>query len=172
MWRSAKRAEFEQLVHEHLPDVLRLARKLTGCPEIAEEVAQTSLLHASRGWRSFRGDSQFKTWMFRVVINVHRDRLRSTRVEHLPLPSEVIDHRHSDPCAESVEHELGDLIASCISRLPTRQQEVLVLSTYEGLNATEIAATLEITKANVHATLHVARQRMRELLQPYFAESN
>jgi RNA polymerase sigma-70 factor, ECF subfamily len=62
------------------------------------------------------------------------------------------------------------LIANRVSSLPPRQREVMVLSAYEGLSPKEIAGLLGITEANVHATLGVARERLRKELAPYFAE--
>jgi RNA polymerase sigma-70 factor (ECF subfamily) len=163
--------DFEQQVRDHLPDALRLAQRLTHCPDKAEEVVQTALLRASRGWRSFRGDCQFQTWLYRIVVNASRDMRRSARHDMEALPGTVPDPSNREPVDITAENELGEYVARCIARLPARQREVLVLVTYEDLSASEIADLLEITPANVHATLHVARKRMRELLQPYFAET-
>ncbi len=171
MLRSAKRADFEQQVRDHLPAALRLAQRLTNCPDTAEEIVQTAMLRASRSWRTFRGDSRFQTWLYRIVVNVYRDARRRSKHEFATLPAAVPDPSNQEPGDLTVENELGEFVASCIARLPTRQREVLVMVTYEELSAAEIAELLEITTANVHATLHVARKRMRELLQPYFAET-
>lgn len=171
MWRSAKRADFEQQVRDHLPNALRLAQRLTHCPDTAEEIVQTALLRASRGWRSFRGDCQFQTWLYRIIVNSYRDMRRGARQEYEVLPGEIPDPSNREPSDTTVENELGEFVASCMARLPSRQREVLVLVTYEDLTPAEIADLLDITTANVHATLHVARKRMRELLQPYFAET-
>ena len=78
--------------------------------------------------------------------------------------------RGSDPAAQAQDLELGRLIAARVSCLPPRQREVMVLTAYEGLPAKEVAALLSITDANVHATLGVARERLRQELAPYFAE--
>lgn len=171
MWRSAKRADFERQVRDQLPHALRLAQRLTHCPDMAEEVVQTALLRASRGWRSFRGDCQFQTWLYRIVVNAYRDLRRKAKHDWETLPGNVPDPSNREPSEITVENELGEYVARCIARLPARQREVLVLVTYENLSATEIADLLAITPANVHATLHLARKRMRELLQPYFAET-
>jgi RNA polymerase sigma-70 factor (ECF subfamily) len=171
MWRSAKRADFEQQVRDHLPDALRLAQRLTNCPDTAEEIVQMALLRASRGWRSFRGDCQFQTWLYRIVVNSYRDMRRKAKHDYETLPGAIPDPNNREPADVSMDNELGQYVAACMARLPARQREVLVLVTYENLSASQIADLLEITTANVHATLHVARKRMRELLEPYFAET-
>ncbi len=70
----------------------------------------------------------------------------------------------------AMAHELQGMIAQYVSQLPPRQREVIVLSAYEGMSPREIAAILEISEANVHATLYAARHRLRHQLEPYFAD--
>jgi RNA polymerase sigma-70 factor (ECF subfamily) len=170
MWHSARRAEFERRVRAHLPDVLRLAQRLTGCPDTAEEVAQTALLNASRSWRTYRADACFTTWLYRIVVNVNRDRLRKSQPIHEVLPESIVDRRQVDPQGQIVHDELRACVQHAIARLPTRQREVIVLSVYEGMATEQIATALQISNANVHSTLFVARQQLRELLKPYFAD--
>ena len=64
---------------------------------------------------------------------------------------------------------LSDL-GQALDCLPPRQREVLILVSYEGLSPREIASMLDITEANVHATIHAARRRLRRQLAPYMAE--
>ena len=169
MWHSVGRAEFEERVRAHLPDALRVAQHLTGCPDVAEEVVQNALLSASRSWRSFRADACFTTWLYRILVNAHRDYLRRAKPPHAPLPAALEDGRQGDPSGRVVQDELHEQVRRAIARLPTRQREVLVLSVYEHLPTEQIAAALEISPANVHSTLFVARQQLRELLKPYLA---
>jgi RNA polymerase sigma-70 factor (ECF subfamily) len=167
---SGKRATFERRVDDCLPHALRFALRLTGDPDTAEEVVQDAMLRASRAWRSFRGESQFRTWLFRIVINCFRDRVARRRSMDR-LPEDVDDMRQGDPGAVAATRELGRIIAHQVSSLPPRQREVLILVSYEGLAPRDIAGMLNITEANVHATLHIARRRLRQQLAPYLAEN-
>jgi RNA polymerase sigma-70 factor (ECF subfamily) len=169
MERPLDENTLNQLVLDHLPGMLRLAVRLTGSPDAAEEIVQEALVRVARSWRSFRGQAHFKTWLFRIVINVFRDQLRQ-RPSPEPLPEELCDLRAGDPALEAANNELGRLIGSRVSALPPRQREVLVLTAYESLAPREIADVLGISEANVHSTLHVARQRLRRELAPYLAE--
>jgi len=170
MARSSPQNELDRLVTEHLSSAMRFATRLTGNVDAAEEVVQESLVRVARGWKAFRHEAEFRTWLFRIVINVFRDRVAAVRPERGALPSEIADIRGSDPAAEAQQIELGELIAARVSGLPPRQREVLVLTAYERLPAREVATVLAITEANVHATLAVARERLRKELAPYFAE--
>ena len=169
MARSGRRATFERLVEDHLPAALRLALRLTGDPDRAEEVVQEAMLKASKAWRSFRGDAEFRTWLFRIVINAFRDTIQR-RPSPVPLPDDLTDERQITASDAALANELGRMIAQRVSSLPPRQREVLVLATYEGLRPKRIAAVLGISETNVHATLYAARARLRRQLETYLAK--
>jgi RNA polymerase sigma-70 factor, ECF subfamily len=162
----------DRLVAEHLPEALRFALRLTGCQETAEEVVQEALYRAARGIGSFRGQSQFRTWFYRIVISAFRDQATasSRRRCAVELTDELADPRSEDPAAAAMTNELRDLIARLISALPLRQREVLVLTVYEQLRPREVAEVLGMSESSVHANLHYARARLREQLTPYLTE--
>jgi RNA polymerase sigma factor (sigma-70 family) len=109
----------------HLASLRRLATRLTGSLESAEDVTQDALLRILRGWKGFRGQSAFKTWATCILLNVFHDWL-SKQHESLPL-SDVSDLRQADPMSCAMAEELGRHIAQRVSALPPRQREVLVL---------------------------------------------
>ena len=173
MARAVTRREFERLVREHLPDALRLALRLTNSADLAEDIVQSSMLRASRSWKSFRCDSTFKTWLHRIVVNVHRDYLSSTQRhlhKSLDCVHEVGAEDHLGPSRQAETQELSELVSKLVHELPARQREAIVLFSYEQNTISEIAAILDITEANVYATLHIARRRLRQALRPYFAD--
>lgn len=159
----------DRLVREHIPAVLRFATRLTGDLDSAEDIVQEALLRAARSWKSFRGEAQFKTWLFRIVINVFRDQ-RGRRVAESIGNREIRDYRPVDPVEHAVANELRERIAQAVSRLPGRQREVLVLITYERFTVDDVAAALGISTSNVRANLFAARERLRQLLSPFLAE--
>lgn len=163
------RATFDRLVSASLPAALRFAVRLTGKPDLAEEIVQEAMLRATRSWQTYRGDSHFNTWLFGIIVNVNRDRLGSVAV------TEDLNFDEPDSKQHSVEEvasaiELAEIVAMRISQLPLRQREVLVLSTYEGLDAEQIAHTLKMTTANVYSTLNIARSKLRQQLETYLAK--
>src|SRR5262245_50047211 len=121
----------DHLVDEHLPEAMRFAIRLTGDPAAAEDLLQDAFLRAARSWHNFKGQSRFRTWLFRIIINVFRD-----RTPHRPaassIQSDLVDPRAGDPAAEILHVELSQFVAARVSALPARQREVLVLITYEG----------------------------------------
>jgi RNA polymerase sigma-70 factor (ECF subfamily) len=169
MARSSDQHELDRLVTEHLPSALRFAIRLTGNVDAAEDVLQDALTRAARSWKTYRREAQFRTWLFRIVINVFRSRVAAAPSRLVPLSGEVADTHSGDPAIGAQERELAELIGARVSALPARQREVIVLTSFEGLSIKETALLLEITEANVHATLGVARARLTRELAPYFA---
>ncbi|MEX2114927.1 MAG: RNA polymerase sigma factor [Pirellulales bacterium] len=163
-------ASLDRLVLDHLPAVLRFATRLTGDADRGEDLVQESLLRAVRRWASFRGEADFRTWLFRIVINVFRDRMRAAAAPTLSIQEdqvEMVDSASAGPPAAAIALELERLIAQEVSRLPPRQREVLVLIAFEGMSANEVAEVVGISVDNVHSTLSGARARLRLRLAHY-----
>jgi RNA polymerase sigma factor (sigma-70 family) len=163
-------ASLDRLVRDHLPAALRFATRLTGDPHRAEELVQEALLRVVRRWTSFRGEAAFRTWFFRIVINVFRDRWSISAPETVSVDerqADLVDSTDAEPPQAAMAAELAQLIAQEVSRLPPRQREVLVLIVYEGLSAHEVAAVLGISEGNVHSNLSAARTRLKTRLAPY-----
>lgn len=166
------RQTFDRLMLDHLAGAQRFAIRLTGQPDAAEEIVQEALARAAGAWRSFRGESAFRTWLLQIVVNVFRDRLRA-RAGPAAL-DDVIDDppdaRAIEPGAALEARELAERVAACVSSLPPRQREVLVLVAYEELTTQQAAAVLGITDGNARTTLHLAREAMKKRLAPYLNE--
>lgn len=159
MSRPIDRHTVDQLVVEHLPAALRLAIRLAGDADTAEDVVQEALCRVLGRWRSFRGEASFRTWMLQIVVNVDRDRRRRKR-ERPGVPLDQVVSPSAQPTEHATAAELGAMIRRAIDALPDRQREVALLSLGEGLAASDVAYILETTEANVHTCLHLARKRI------------
>jgi RNA polymerase sigma-70 factor (ECF subfamily) len=171
------RVAFDREVVELIPSLLRLAVRLCGDEHAAEDVVQDALVRAARSWRSFRGEAKLSTWLSSIVVNAFRDWLARQQRDRA---TETLEGREVEPSsnakttnpARSAEaDEFGQIVARCVSQLPPRQREVLVLSAYEGLSGREVAGVLEVSEQDVRTNLFYARQKMRELLKPYVGEA-
>ena len=149
---------------------MRFATRLTGNSSSGEELVQEALYRVARSWRTFRQEAEFRTWLFQIIINANRDQRR--RSNGAPLDLEHSDPKQPPPSERMLERELKAEIAACIARLPDRQREVIVLTTFEELTIPEVARVLNVTEQNVHSTLHVARKRLREELAAYLVEKS
>ena len=156
------RNQVDRLVVEHLPAVLRFALRLTGDEHAAEEVVQETFCRVLKRWQDFRGDAAFGTWMLQIAVNVDRDRRRRRTFE--PLATETVAGSASEPADEAAMAETKNVIRQAIEQLPDRQREVALLSLGEGLAVNKIAQVLQITEANVHSCLHLARKRIAQTI--------
>ncbi len=171
MAQSIDRKTVDRLVVDHLPRALRFARRLTGDSDTAEDVVQEALCRILKGWRSYRGEASFGTWMLQIVVNVDRDRRRKQR-NLVPIPAEELISRRPPPADEVAADELHARIRLAIDRLPERQREVALLSLGEGMPTREVAQVLDTTEANVHACVHLARKRIAQAIGIDYARLN
>jgi RNA polymerase sigma-70 factor (ECF subfamily) len=171
---TVDRDSFDRAMMEHLPAAHRLAVRLVGEADRAEELVQEAMLRASRSWQSFRGQSRFTTWLFQIVINVFRDQLRRKQVRGTPedVNDQILDDSMPSPPQNVSGAELGELIARHVSNLPPRQREVLVLVAYEDMLPSQAAAVLGISEQNARTNLHHARNTLKRLLAAYLEDDS
>ena len=170
---------FEQLVSRYQARVFRLACRLTDDEGEAKDVLQETFLAVYRGLPSFRGDSRFSTWLYRITTNaalMHR-RARARRpIESLEafLPRFEADGTHCgepvDLLAASRADELLDrkLLAekarAGLERLPEIYRDAFVLRDLEEMPTAEVAELLGIDAAAVRQRVHRARLMLRGYL--------
>ncbi len=158
----------DQLVVEHLPAAIRLAQRLAHDADTAEDVVQEALCRVLAQWKSFRGEASFSTWMMQIVVNVDRDRRRRQRGSY-ELPRDLTVSGAVEPNEHAAVVELNETIRVAIQDLPDRQREVALLSLGEGLSASDVAYVLQITEANVHTCIHLARKRIAKAIGVNYA---
>ncbi len=148
-------AAFEVLLRRHEARVYRVALRLLGDPDEAEDAAQEAFVQAWQALSMFRGASSLSTWLYRIVTNRCLNLLQARR------PEEPLDERHEartlDP-AHAVE--TGGALATlrrAILELTPEQRGPLVLRELEGRSYEEIAEILEISVPAVKSRLHRAR---------------
>lgn len=158
---------FEELYHRYCRRVYSLCSRLTGSVDDAEDLTQDIFLLVHRKLGSFRGDSSFSTWLYRVAVNRALMHLRKSSVRH--ELAEDRDEVRKIADARAREHEgLSpiDRIAlwRAIRNLPRGYRTVLVLHDVEGYRHDEIAALLGISVGATKSQLHKARMKVRRSL--------
>ena len=161
---------FETLVRKYMRDAYAFSLRLTGRPQEAEEIAQDGFIKAHRAMGRFRGEASFRSWLFRILINLHRDRKRSSRRYEARLA--ILEERESRREQEVIgadrqAEELSDVVREKIDSLPGRQKEVLTLHLYQNLSYREIADIVGISYEAVKVNLSMARKRLKDDLKEY-----
>lgn len=155
---------FQLLVRRHLSRSIALARRMTASASDAEEIAQEAFLRVWTSAPRWRPEgAAFRTWLYRIVVNLCLDRGR--RKPFAPL-EDAGDP--SDPAPDALalleQQETARRVAAAIEALPDRQRAALVLSYYEGLSNAEAAAVLGVSVSGLEALLVRARRGLRERL--------
>ena len=163
--RAGDRAAFDELVRRHADGLYAVVVRLCASAQEAEEVTQEAFLRAWRGLPSFRGGSQFFTWLYRIGVNEARRRSEPRRGERVVSLDE---HRGRDvpdgsmrPDDRAEQADLRCEIDRAIGALPVDHRAALVLRDIEGLSTAQAAAVLGLREAAFKSRLHRARAALR-----------
>ena len=164
---------FEGLVLDNQTKVYNLALKMVGNEEDAFDMSQEAFLKAYNSIGSFRGDSKFSVWLYRLTSNVCLDFLRSkSRHPHNSLTYmneedekelDIPDDRLT-PQGEVEKKELQEAVRKGILKLPKEYRVILLLREIDGLSYDEIAKALELEKGTVKSRIFRARKKLCEIL--------
>jgi RNA polymerase sigma-70 factor (ECF subfamily) len=180
--RAKDFAAFEQLLDRYEDKIFRLAYRFVRNETEAKEVLQDTFLSIWRKLDTFKGDSQFGSWLYRVAANTALMRLRAQRrhpevsTEELPIgyldnygqlpsPGENWAKRPDD---ELQSDELRRHIQSAVDALPEIYRTVFLLRDVEGLSTEETGEILDISVPTVKTRLHRARIALRDNISTYF----
>ena len=159
-------AALEALCARHAPRVERLARHLLRDPEDARDAAQEALAKLCVRLRQFRGESQFSTWLHRLVVNTCRDAADRKRSRvHEPLPEELGADVEHDPARGVRMSELRRELCDSLASISAEQAQVIVLKDACDFTFEEIAAAAGMPVGTAKCHAHRGRNRLRERLE-------
>lgn len=145
----------------------RLALKLTGNRDDAQDLTQDTLLKALQHAAGFRGDASLKTWATRILVNTYLTQERkkpphkSLALEYIPVPD-----WSANPERVVVKRELQWCIHhTLIHHLPERYAAALTLREYEGLSYREISHILNVTAGTAKVLVHRSRRAFKRHLE-------
>ncbi|MDP6790048.1 MAG: RNA polymerase sigma factor [Candidatus Marinimicrobia bacterium] len=159
---------FHQLVALHDDRIMALAFQLSKNQSDAEDIYQDVFVKAWKNIKSFRMESEFFTWLYRITVNTfltHQKKLSRMKIqdsEYDPLdwvPSSSDERTSSD--------EVNSAVQIAVKSLPEKQQTVFILKHMQNLKIREIANIMEITEGTVKKYLFRAMEKMRKELKEY-----
>jgi len=157
------------LVDRHKDRVFNLAFRITGNREEAEEVAQDAFLKAYRSLGSFRMNSLFSTWLYKIVYNTAISFIRTRKKTALSLDefsTGIKDFEYENPDEIKAEQEYRNyLVNFAMQKLSEEERAVISLYYYEELSSEEISVITGISRNNIKVRLFRARQRMAEIIK-------
>ena len=163
---------FEALVRANEKGVYALALRMLGSEQDALDASQEAFFRAYRALGSFRGDSRFSVWLYRLTANVCLDALRRAgRWDAVSLTDEeggelTVPDSRNDPQRLLERRELRRAVRAALDALPAAFRLVLVLRDIEGLSYDEIAQVTGLEPGTVKSRIFRARRKMAALLAP------
>lgn len=180
--QSGDRTEFARLVEAYSAQIYRLALKILGDTQDAEDVLQNTFLKALQNLPTFEGRSSLSTWLYRIAVNESLMLIRKRRPEVQVsagdsdseededyLPVQFVDWT-TIPEEAMLSSEAVTYLDQAIQRLPPKLRLVFLLRDVEGLSIRETSETLGLTETAVKTRLLRARLFLREQLSDYYQE--
>jgi RNA polymerase sigma-70 factor, ECF subfamily len=172
---AGDQAACAELVAEHQRMVYQLAFHLLGNRDEALDLSQDVFMRVFRTLPHFRGQSQLRTWIYRIVVNQARNRQRWWRRRHRASQISLDQHleTHSEPSGNPqiapdnvlAQKRLASQLRRALDALPFDQRSIVVLREIDGLSYDEIAFSLGVTLGTVKSRLTRARRALRDVLQ-------
>lgn len=160
---------FRALFERHKDKVYSIALRYSGDAAIAQDIAQETFLKLFTGVRSFRGESDFSSWLYRLVVNSCLDQKRKTR-RFLPLLDEALAMLHSPDLSALdavVRAELSHHVRAVVDNLADDQRMLIVLRYTEGLPYDEIARILGTSTGTIASRLNRIHRTLERRLSRF-----
>jgi len=161
---------FGQLIDRHASTIVNLAYRMVGNQAEAEDLAQESFLAAFKALSSFRADSKFSTWLYRIAANKCKDWLRAKRPGQGQYDIDVedaLDHHVAEertPERLLSQQQVAQQLEQAIQRLPPLYREAFVLKHIEGLSYEEMEATLGVNGDTLKMRVYKGRLQLSKEL--------
>ncbi|KXP13808.1 RNA polymerase sigma factor SigE [Tsukamurella pseudospumae] len=157
---------WDELVREHADRVYRLAYRLSGNAQDAEDLTQETFIRVFRSLQSYEPGT-FEGWLHRITTNLFLDMVRRRnriRMEALPEDYERVPSSDPDPGQIYADANLGPQLQNALDALAPEFRAAVVLADIEGLSYEEVATTLGVKLGTVRSRIHRGRKSIREAL--------
>ena len=159
--------KIEWLMDEYGENVARLAFTYTKQKQLSEDIAQEVFIKCYENLDNFRNESSYKTWLYRITVNLCKDKLGSWSLKNIILTeffSKIMSPNKS-PEMELVGLEEKRLVAEKILSLPLKYREVIILYYYEEMSYNQISDFLNLSIQTIKSRLHRARVLLKKSLE-------
>ncbi len=169
---------FELLMKKYQRRIFHLIYRITQDTGLVEPLAQDVFVKAFRAINSFKGESQFYTWLYRIVVNTCLSHIKKEASDTTPFDNSSAseqrlyagDHarlHELDPEQDYARKEFLLHLMKTVRTLPEELRMAIILREFMGLNYEEIGEVLDIPLGTVRSRIFRARERLREALMPY-----
>ncbi len=176
--RDGDAAAYRGLVERYQTRVYHLVFGMVRNREDAKDLTQDAFVKAFRSLHTFREDSRFYTWIYRIAMNLTIDFVRRRAKGPVAGADEDVAVRDGTGAVDEIHHnesprkalerkELQGAILDAMSKLPEDQRQVVLLREVEGLSYKEIAEIVGVPEGTVMSRLFYGRKKLQQVLQPW-----
>lgn len=168
--RGGDRVAGRELYDRHAPAIYRLAHRMAGDPDLAEEFTQETFIRVFRHLESFRGDSALRTWIHAIAVSCVLNGMRKVkRLRDRERGLDVVEEVAADP-VRGLAPDVREQLARAIDTLPHVLRSMVILHDLEGYNHLEISRMTRVPEGTCKTRLARARAQLRESLAAYALE--
>jgi RNA polymerase sigma-70 factor (ECF subfamily) len=161
---AGETAAFAVLVDRHKDLVFTIAINIARNREDAEEIAQDTFLKAFQKLSSFRRDSRFSTWLYRITYNEAIGRMRKNRIPTAEIGEEILENLGEDEMEQEVAgmdpDEQKKAVTVILNHLPEIDRALVTLFYLDSQSVSEISSVTGLGESNVKVRLHRVRKRI------------
>ena len=167
---SGEDTAMEELIVKYQKGIYALAYRITWDGEEAKDITQNTFLLAIKSLNKFRKESSFKTWLYKIAVNLCLNYKGRHCLGHDELDETIAGNEAGTLCL-LIQKERKSYLMKALSEVPERQRIAVSLRAYEGLSCREVADIMEISEGAVKANYHNGIKRLKELLKDYRDET-
>lgn len=174
--QKGEKPAFDLLVRKYQSRVIALVYRIIPDRMEAQDVAQEAFIRAYRAIGSFRGDSAFYTWLYRIALNAARNQLAARKRRPPGSDVDVSDAEHyaegdllrsgDTPEGEVLRAELEQTVHATIAALPLELRTAFMLREFDGLSYEDIAIVMDCPVGTVRSRIFRAREEIDNRIQP------
>jgi RNA polymerase sigma-70 factor (ECF subfamily) len=168
--RGGDEDAFRVLVERHSRNIFRLAYRMTGRPEDAEDVVQETFVRAYRQLSRFEARSNFATWLYRIGFNCAIDYMRARHHRESAEPQETLEQFSSvgGPTVDDLVYagEIGGRVQEALGGLSPQERAAFLMRHYHGCSIDEICSALDLKSNAAKHSIFRAVRKMRVALRP------
>jgi len=165
MFIDGEESAFNELVKRHKDKVRNIIYVTLSNTDAIDDIAQEVFITVYKHLKSFRFESQFTTWLYRITINKCKDHLRKKNIRKIFLPLRD-DEEETIVGSINENTDIKHIVRNAIASLPDKLRIPIVLKDLEGFSYQEIADTMDCEIGTVKSRIFRGREALKNILKP------
>jgi len=165
---------FERLIEKHQQVAYNVAYRMVGNEEDAKDMTQEAFIKVFKSIGSFREDSSFSTWLYRIVMNTCKDELRKKKIKVVSIDRDIevgessvsfeIPDQTYSPEVVYEKKQLHQMLSQALTELPETNRIVVIMRDVQGFSYEDIAECINVPVGTVKSRINRGRHMLREMI--------